>query len=105
MSDTLHALPNYFDGMELGADDFAAEQGAFDAARTLYNRTLHTWGIASGLEVTIDEGKRAVTVAPGLAIDPNGREIALAEPRTVAAPPLRGQSRCDRHGANLHHLS
>lgn len=83
------SLPCYFDGMELGRDDFAAERDYFDAARTRANRSLHTWGIARGLEVTMVGQKcLAVTVGSGLAIDPNGREIVLSAPATASVPAL-----------------
>lgn len=90
MVDAPQALPNHFDGMELDADDFAAEQRYFDAARTRSNHCLHTWGIAHGLDVEAmkDDEKRtvALTVDAGLAIDPTGQEIILEEPWTVTAP-------------------
>lgn len=89
MVGTSLSLPNYFNGMELGRDDFVAERNYFDEARVRANRDLHTWGIASGLAVSMTGGERlAVTVGSGLAIDPNGGEIVLSAPLTVSVPSL-----------------
>lgn len=89
MAGTPLSLPNYFDSMELGRDDFAAERDYFDEARARANRNLHIWGIASGLEVAMaGDEKLAVTVGSGLAIDPNGGEIVLLAPLTASVPSL-----------------
>jgi hypothetical protein len=50
--------------------------------RTLDARVLHRPGIAFGLEVVVDpqsKGK-ALIVAPGLAVDPEGNSVVLSEP-------------------------
>ncbi len=47
--------------------------------RYLHNRLFHGWGIAMGLEVSIDLPTR-VRVGPGVALDREGREIVVEEP-------------------------
>ena len=78
---------NFVSGMVLGAADLAAEQGYHREMRYLHNR-LHGYGTVSGLEVSVTRGR--VRVDPGLAIDPWGREIVLAEPSTVRLEQPRG---------------
>ena len=45
----------------------------------LHNRTLHDWGVASGLEVSGAAGQPTLTIAPGVAIDRKGQLIVLAD--------------------------
>ena len=74
---------NYFHGRILTADDLAQEQKAARARQWLHNRALHGYGIATGLEVSV-EGD-SVHVSPGVAIDALGREIVLVERRQLDA--------------------
>jgi hypothetical protein len=74
---------NYFAGRVLTASDLAAEQEQARERLWLHNRALHGDGIALGLEVSV-EGN-TVHVAPGVAIDVLGREIVLAQRRSVDA--------------------
>jgi hypothetical protein len=74
---------NYFDNQFLTAKDFNEEQNYHLARRRLHNRMLHTWGIASGLEVEAKANATAVTVAPGVAIDDRGHEIVVTEEEIV----------------------
>jgi hypothetical protein len=64
---------NYFQGMMLVDQDFRDDQSYHRQLRHNHNLELHTWGVVRGLEVSGD--KAAVTVAEGLAIDANGKEI------------------------------
>ena len=75
--------PRYFAGKLLTADDFALEQRYQIEKRRLLNRMFHGPGIVHGLAVTARE-KGLVTVAPGFALDPLGREINVCEPRELA---------------------
>lgn len=77
---------HYFHGMLLSAEDLEAEQQYHREMRYLHNR-LHGFGIVSGLDVGVSRGK--VSVEPGLAIDPCGREIVLTTPLTLAPDPPR----------------
>ena len=76
--------PRYFTGKLLTAEDLELEQRYHLERRHLLNRMLHGAGIVSGLGVTA--GDDSVTVAPGFALDPEGREILICEPRQLAIP-------------------
>ena len=84
---------NYLSGLVLGADDLAAEQAYHREMRYLHNR-LHGHGTVHGLDVTVEEGGADLVVAPGLALDPLGREVVVAAPLTLAlGPPSGGRRR------------
>jgi hypothetical protein len=78
--------PTFFEGQILGAGDLT---GSLEYARSQmarHQRTLHTWGIAFGLELTGEpqvaengENVKAVTLAPGMAVDISGRQIVVPE--------------------------
>jgi hypothetical protein len=73
----------YFDGQFLRPQDFTDEQAYHVAMRRRHNIGGHTWGIVYGLELTAAEG---LSVAPGLAVDGYGREIAVL--RRLPVPEL-----------------
>lgn len=68
---------NYFTGEFLKEEDFKDEQTYHMEMRRRHNKLLHQQGVMDGLQVTVGQGK--VTVAPGMAIDQQGREIVLSE--------------------------
>jgi hypothetical protein len=74
----------YFNGQFLQEEDFQVEQAYHLDRQRRHNRTLHTPGIADGLEVTANVGSDAVEVASGTAIDRDGRMIVLEDSRLVA---------------------
>ena len=76
--------PRYFAGKVLTAEDLELEQRYHSEKQWLLNRELRGPGIVSGLEVSRGDG--FVTVEPGFALDSNGREILVAEPRQLAIP-------------------
>jgi hypothetical protein len=77
--------PRYFAGKLITAEDFELEQRYHIEKRRLLNRMLQGAGIVSGLGVV--EGEQGtVTVAPGFALDPHGREILVSEPQQLAIP-------------------
>lgn len=76
---------NYFNGQQLAAADFRAEQQYHLTVRRLLNRSLYSPGVAAGLEVTVEPDQRTVLVAPGIALDDAGREIILRAPRRILA--------------------
>jgi hypothetical protein len=73
---------HYFFGQALGVDDFQAEQDYGLGKHRRHHRFLHGWGVVCGLGVTGDAGG-TVTVQPGLAVDPWGREVVVAAERTL----------------------
>lgn len=80
--------PNFFSGRLLDAATLAEEQDYQREMRRLHNRTLHGYGVASGLNVNIEAGggEPCVTVAPGCALDRRGNEIALCESVKLRLP-------------------
>jgi hypothetical protein len=75
---------NYFNGQRLQAGDFRLEQEYHIQVRRWLNKSLYTWGIAAGLQVTVKEGDaHKVVVGPGMALDTEGREIILLEGREI----------------------
>ena len=76
--------PNFFNGRFLTAADLNQEQEYVRDKFKRHNRTLHGFGIASGLRVTIDSGQ--IVVEPGLALDCEGNEIVIETAQTIAPP-------------------
>lgn len=77
--------PHYFAGKLLTAEDLELEQAYHIERRRLLNRILHGAGVVSGL--TVGEGAgETVTVEPGFALDPRGREILVCEPQKLRIP-------------------
>jgi hypothetical protein len=77
--------PRYFAGKLITAEDFELEQRYHIEKRWLLNRMLQGAGIVSGLGVVPSE-RGKVTVEPGFALDPYGREILVSEPQQLAIP-------------------
>src|SRR5689334_14212883 len=89
MADVIKRL-KYYNGQFLQEPDFTAEQEYHLDRQRRHNRQLHTPGIANGLAVTA--GTTSVQIAPGTAIDGEGRQLVLHEQRTVGFPTsLNGQ--------------
>lgn len=81
----------YFSGESIGLHDWRSEQEYHLLCIRNHNRYLHAWGIAdNGLQVSKSLDLDSVTVGPGLAIDQEGREIFLADSRTVPLSELAG---------------
>ena len=79
----------YFSGQILGVDDLRAEQDYARQRLDRRNRLLHGAGIVDGLEVALGTdgaGAPQITIAPGLAFDPLGREICLEGTATLGLP-------------------
>ena len=68
----------FFSGRLLTIDDLDREQAYFLARPRRHNRFLHGWDVVAGLEVSVSEANEVV-VAPELAIDYAGNEIAVEE--------------------------
>jgi hypothetical protein len=82
--------PDFYDGQALTASDLNAVQAYHRELLWLHQRTLHGSGIASGLTVTGAKGDKAVTVAPGYAIDVAGRSVVLDASRVLDIPAVVG---------------
>jgi hypothetical protein len=78
--------PRFFSGRLLTVDSLNEEQNYHLESHRRHLQTLHESGIAAGLEVTDDTETGTVAIEPGVAIDPHGREIILADRVTVAVP-------------------
>jgi hypothetical protein len=66
----------FFTGRLLTAEDFELEQNYVREKQKRHNRTLHGFGIVSGLKVIVDAGQ--VNVEPGLALDCEGNELVVS---------------------------
>jgi hypothetical protein len=81
--------PRYFFGQLLGVDDFKLEQDYFRDRLRRLNRELHGYGVARGLEVSVEPDQRAgerLVVTPGFALSPYGEEIEVCDPETIGLP-------------------
>ena len=67
---------SYFFGQVLTAESFQLEQNYFREKFKRHNRTLHGFGIVSGLKVSVHSGE--IIVEPGVALDCEGNELVLA---------------------------
>lgn len=81
---------NYFTGQLLAEEDFQAEQAYHIQADRAHARSLHTWGIVDGLELSIREDG-ALVLQPGSAIDRMGRAINLAGAQVLPIGPPAGE--------------
>jgi hypothetical protein len=82
MADPKPTRMNYFDHQYLRKEDFDAEQQYHIAMRRLHNRSLHTWGVAYGLDLTCERSETKVRINIGVAVDKDGQEIWLTEDHT-----------------------
>lgn len=83
--------PEFHEGQFLAADDLSAVVRYDRGAAARHHRHLHTWGIASGLEVTVraragSDVHKTVVVGSGTAVDPSGREIVVPAPVELSTP-------------------
>ena len=68
---------HYYNGEYLNAGDFQAEQDYNMDKSAWLNRSMFTYGVASGLHVCDLQAQRLISVSCGMAIDGLGREIIL----------------------------
>jgi len=69
------ARPTFYEGEILPAADLGATVDYARNQMARHSRDLHSWGIATGLELTASS--TGVTLAAGLAIDGTGREVVV----------------------------
>jgi phage baseplate assembly protein gpV len=73
--------PIYQDGRLLRTTDYIDEQQHHVSQLRRHERTHHTWGIASGLNIVATDGQ--MIVEAGVAVDGYGRAVALQSPRPL----------------------
>jgi hypothetical protein len=76
--------PRFFTGKLLTTEDLALEQQYFREKLRRHNRSLHGFGIVSGLKVTTDSGKIAVDA--GMALDCQGNEVVIGTTQLLSPP-------------------
>src|SRR5690349_18965782 len=81
---------HYYNHQFLDEKDFQDEQHYHVEMRRRLNRSLHSWGVAEGLQV-VRSGNREITVETGFALDNTGRELMVLNPVTREIP------HADRH--------
>jgi hypothetical protein len=74
---------NYFPYQFLTDKDFTDEQNYHIQMRKLQNKHTFSPGIVNGLTVAIGSDRLSVTIAPGMAIDEEGRAIIVSEALTL----------------------
>ena len=80
--------PNFFSGKLLTAEDLAQEQEYVLDKFKRHNRTLHGFGIISGLKVSVRAGQ--VNVEPGIALDCEGNELMIDSAQSIVPPLTEG---------------
>jgi hypothetical protein len=80
----------YFTGQVLNVEGLELEQQYFREKLKRHNRTLHGFGIVSGLRVTVKRG--AIIVAPGLALDCEGNELVVSSAQSLPVPAIESSS-------------
>jgi len=82
----LHSLerPRFFSSKLLRTEDLALEQQYFREKLSRHNRSLHGFGIVSGLKVTTDSGRIAVDA--GMALDCQGNEVVIGTTQLLSPP-------------------
>ena len=77
--------PRFFSGKLVTPADLELEQQYFLEKLKRHNRSLHGFGIVSGLKVTVRSGH--IVVEPGLALDCEGNELAIETEQSIVPPP------------------
>ena len=76
--------PRFFAGQLITPEDLELEQQYFREKLKRHNRSLHGFGIVSGLKVTVHAGQ--IIVEPGLALDCEGNELVIAGVQSITPP-------------------
>jgi hypothetical protein len=76
--------PRFFSGKLITPEDLALEQQYFREKLKRHNRSLHGFGIVSGLKVTTKSGQ--IIVEPGLALDCEGNELVIETVQSIVPP-------------------
>lgn len=84
MTNDANSRVRYFPGQFLRTSDFTEEQRYHLAMRRRHNIGHHTFGILTGLDITLQDGRPVVE--PGMAVDGYGRELVLVQRTPIDAP-------------------
>src|SRR5882724_3077499 len=76
--------PHFFSGKLVTTEDLELEQQYFREKLKRHNRTLHGFGIVSGLKVSVGSGQ--IVVEPGLALDCEGNEVIVDTEQSILTP-------------------
>jgi hypothetical protein len=88
---------HYFYGQLLGVESFELETAYGITQRRLLNRLVLGYGVVCGLDVKLTDDGRKAMIGPGLAIDPQGREIVVPRPSApIPVPSAVIQSAADK---------
>ncbi len=80
---------NPFNELPIDAEIWRLAHGHHHTHRYLHALTAHRPGVVLGLEVIASEAReRTVVIAPGIAIDPEGRTIVVREPVVLTIEPV-----------------
>ena len=74
----------YFTGQVITVEGLELEQQYFREKLKRHNRTLHGFGIVSGLKLTVKRG--AIIVEPGLGLDCEGNELVVSRAQSLPVP-------------------
>lgn len=87
------ARPSFYEGQVLSAADLDLGQEYGRSALSRHERYLHTPGIATGLEMRVDDstGTVQVRLSAGMAIDGTGRQIVVDREETLSPEILDSQ--------------
>ena len=84
--------PLFEAGSLMTAGDLRQSQVYQIGAEFALNRTLHTSGIAAGLDLAIGPDGRSVIVSPGLAIDSLGRDLLVSKEAACELDGFHGET-------------
>lgn len=84
---------NYFKGLFMKTKDWKREQEYHMEKQRFHNKYLHSPGVVfdclEGLRVSVSEKGNAFIVAPGYAIDGEGRDLYVPEAKEILIPDLQ----------------
>lgn len=80
--------PPFVSGELVTPEDLARHAHYFREKFKRHNRSLHGFGVVSGLKVTVKSGR--INLEPGLALDCEGNELVIDNEQWIALP-----SNCD----------
>jgi hypothetical protein len=84
---------NFFKGLFMKTKDWKKEQQYHMEKQRFHNKYLHTPGVVSeclqGLRVSVSDPDDKLIVAPGYALDGEGRDLYVPEPKEIIIPDLQ----------------